>query len=46
MAFRWEDSERSVLSLEVDGDTYRILWNSRSELNSQVAATVVVRSDE
>ena len=43
--FRWEDSERSVLSLEVDGDTYRILWNPRSDLNSQVVATVVVRSE-
>jgi hypothetical protein len=43
--FRWDDGERSVLSLEVDGDTYRILWNPRSELNSKVVATMVVRSE-
>ena len=42
--FRWDDGERSVLSLEVDGDTYRILWNPHSDLNGQVVATVVVSS--
>ena len=39
-SFRWKDGERSVLLLELDGDTYRILWNPRSELNLRVVATV------
>ena len=43
--FRWSGGERSVLSLKVERDTYRILWNPRSHLNSQVVATLVVRSE-
>ena len=43
--FRWSGGERSVLSLEVERDTYRLLWNPRSHLNSQVVATLVVRSE-
>ncbi len=41
-AFSWDDGERSVLSLQVDGDTYRVIWNPRSDLNNQVVATLAV----
>ncbi len=41
-AFRWDEGERSVRLLEVAGDTYRILFDPRSELNAQVVETVTV----
>jgi hypothetical protein len=40
--FRWEDGERSVLLLQVDGDTYRVIHDPRSPLNSDVIATLRV----
>ncbi len=41
-AFHWDQGERSVLLLPVDGDTYRIIYDPRSPLNMQVLATVVI----
>lgn len=41
-AFRWDDGERSVLLLEVAGDTYRIIHDPGSGLNAQVVATLTV----
>ena len=40
--FRWDEGERSVLSLEVASDTYRIIYDPRSELNAEVLATLTV----
>jgi hypothetical protein len=43
-AFRWDEAERSVeravLLLEIDGDTYRVIYDPRSALNAQVLATI------
>jgi hypothetical protein len=41
-AFRWDDEERSVLSLQVARDTYRIIYDPRSGLNTQVLATLTI----
>ncbi len=41
-SFRWDEGERSVLLLGVHGDTYRVLYDPRSELNGRVVATVTV----
>ena len=41
-AFRWDDGERSVLLLQVDGGTYRIIYDPRSELNAEVIATLTI----
>jgi hypothetical protein len=41
-AFRWDDGERSVLLLQVGRDTYRVIYDPRSELNDQVIATLTV----
>lgn len=41
-SFRWEDGEREVLLLAVAGDTYRVIYDPRSELNRQVLETLVV----
>ena len=41
-AFRWNEGERSVLLLQVASDTYRIIYDPRSELNAQVIATLTV----
>jgi hypothetical protein len=38
--FRWEDGERSVLLLQVDEDTYRVIHDPRSPLNADVIATL------
>jgi hypothetical protein len=38
--FRWEDGERSVLLLQVDDDTYRVIHDPRSPLNADVVATL------
>ena len=43
-AFRWDEEgrpgERSVLLLRVAGNTYRIIYDPRSELNARVIATL------
>jgi hypothetical protein len=39
---RWDEGERSVLLLEVEGDTYRVIYDPRSELNARVLATLTV----
>ena len=39
---RWEHGERSVLLLQVDGDTYRVIHDPRSPLNADVVATLRV----
>jgi hypothetical protein len=41
-AFRWDEGERSVLLLEVDGDTYRVIYDPRSALNAGVIETLEV----
>jgi hypothetical protein len=38
--FRWEDGERSVLLLQVEDDTYRVIHDPRSPLNADVVATL------
>jgi hypothetical protein len=38
--FRWDEGERAVLLIQVGRDTYRIIYDPRSELNSQVLDTV------
>lgn len=40
--FRWDDGERSVLLLEVDGDTYRVIHDPRSNLNAEIVETLAV----
>jgi hypothetical protein len=40
--FRWDEGERSVLLLEVGCDTYRVIHDPRSELNTRVLATITV----
>jgi hypothetical protein len=40
--FRWDEGERAVLSLEVASDTYRVIYDPRSELNAEVLATLTV----
>jgi hypothetical protein len=39
---RWAEGERSVLLLPLEGDTYRIIYDPRSELNEQVLATLAI----
>ena len=41
-AFRWDEGERSVLLLQVASDTYRVIYDPRSELNAEVLATLTV----
>ncbi len=41
-AFRWDEGERSVLSFQVARDTYRIIYDPRSGLNTQVLATLTI----
>jgi hypothetical protein len=41
-AIRWPEAERAVLLLHLGGDTYRIIYDPRSELNDQVLATLSV----
>ena len=41
-AFHWDQGERSVLLLPMDGDTYRIIYDPRSPLTTQVLATVAI----
>jgi hypothetical protein len=39
-AFRWDEGERAVLLLQVARDTYRIIYDPRSALNTQVIDTL------
>jgi hypothetical protein len=41
-SFRWDEGERAVLLLEVAGDTYRVIYDPRSDLNREVLDTVTV----
>ena len=40
---RWDGGERSVLLIEVDGDTYRVIHDPRSDLNAEIVGTLAVR---
>ena len=40
--FAWPHRERTVVLVEMDGATYRILYNPRSSLNTQILETVVL----
>ena len=37
---RWDEGERAVVLLHLDGDTYRVISDPRSELNGEVLATL------
>jgi len=45
-AFHWDEQEgpmeRAVLLLQVGEDTYRVIYDPRSELNDQVIATLTI----
>jgi hypothetical protein len=41
-SFRWADGERAVLMLHLAGDTYRLIYDPRSELNDRVIATLTI----
>ncbi len=41
-SFRWDDGERAVLLLRVSQDTYRVIYDPRSELNERVLGTLTV----
>ena len=41
-SFRWDQGERAVLLLRVVRDTYRIIYDPRSTLNTQVIATITI----
>ena len=41
--FRWDEGERAVRLLEVSGETYRVLYDPKSELNHEVIATLAIR---
>jgi hypothetical protein len=41
-ALRWDEEERTILMLQVDPDTYRVIYDPRSPLNEQVLATLTV----
>ncbi len=41
-SFRWDDGERAVLLLSVARDTYRVIYDPRSELNERVLRTLIV----
>ena len=40
--FRWEEGERAVLLLQVGNDTYRVIYDPRSELSREVIATLSI----
>lgn len=40
--FRWNEGERSVVLLQVGPDTYRVIYDPRSELNTRILATLTV----
>jgi hypothetical protein len=37
---RADEHDRSVLLFQLDEDTFRVIWNPRSDLNSEVVATL------
>jgi hypothetical protein len=37
---RWADGERAVRAVDVAGDTYRFIYDPRSQLNEQILSTV------
>jgi hypothetical protein len=39
---RWPEAERVVLLLPLDGDTYRVIYDPRSDLNQEVVATLSI----
>jgi hypothetical protein len=41
--FRWDSGERSVLLFDVEGDTYRVIQDPRSELNAEILGTLAIR---
>jgi hypothetical protein len=41
-AFSWDEGERSVLLLQVEHDTYRIIYDPRSPLNADVVDTLTI----
>ena len=41
-SFRWDDGERAVLLLSVSRDTYRVIYDPRSELNDRVLRTLTL----
>jgi len=41
-SIHWPDHERSVLMLYLAGDTYRFIYDPRSELNHRVIATLTI----
>ena len=40
--FRWDGGERAVLLLHVGDDTYRVIYDPRSDLNAEAVATLRV----
>ena len=41
-SFRWDEGERAVLLLSVSRDTYRVIYDPRSELNERVVRSLTV----
>lgn len=41
-AFRWDEGERSVLSLGIGRDTYRIIHDPCSALNAEIITTITI----
>ena len=39
---QWPEAERAVLLLQLEADTYRVIYDPRSELNDQVVATLTI----
>jgi hypothetical protein len=43
-SFRGDAIERAAILLEAGGDTYRVIYDPRSELNTQALATITITS--
>jgi hypothetical protein len=41
-SFRWDEGERAVLLLCISRDTYRVIYDPRSELNERIVRTLSV----
>ena len=41
-AFSWPEGERAALLVPVASDTYRVIYDPRSELNAQVLGTITI----
>jgi hypothetical protein len=41
-SFKWDEGERSVLLVQVARETYRLIYDPRSELNGRAIATLSV----